>query len=239
MAYASAPALVDDEGEAFARAVFGRFLRQATICRDVDDAIEHMHIVNDNSRTFDIRLGGDARIPVGSQLILALAAKKKELLALCEARLRHPRHTPAGSAATTPAANPPSTQRHQPTIAAATAPMSTGAATVPPIIPIPGHQSPQQHKPVAGSGANATTTSPWTVKAPTQSFVFPPPEALAATASPTFASAAPGGGGDGASGEGSAVVAAVLVPAALSSSVGEAVEVVVPRGGVVGGTAVA
>lgn len=124
-------------------------------------------------------------------------------------------------------------------MAAATAPMSTGAATVPPIIPIPGHQSPQQHKPVAGSGANATTTSPWTVKAPTQSFVFPPPEALAATASPTFASAAPGGGGDGASGEGSAVVAAVLVPAALSSSVGEAVEVVVPRGGVVRGTAVA
>lgn len=91
MSYASAPVLVDDEGEAFARAVFGRFLRQATICRDVDDAIEHMHIVNDNSRTFDIRLGGEARIPVGSQLILALAAKKKELLALCEARLRPPR----------------------------------------------------------------------------------------------------------------------------------------------------
>lgn len=67
----------DDEGEAFARAVFGRFLRQATICRDIDDAIEHMHIVNDNSRTFEIRLGGETRIPIGRELILALAAKKK------------------------------------------------------------------------------------------------------------------------------------------------------------------
>lgn len=86
-----APALLDDEGEAFARAVFRRFLRQATICQDIDDAIEHMHIVNDDSRTFDIRLGGEARIPVGRELILALAAKKKELLALCESALRAPR----------------------------------------------------------------------------------------------------------------------------------------------------
>ncbi|CAN0228133.1 unnamed protein product [Pylaiella littoralis] len=83
--------LIDDEGEAFARAVFCRFLRQATICRDVDDVIEHMHIVNDNSRTFDIRLGGDARVPVSRELILALAAKKKELMALCESKLRTPR----------------------------------------------------------------------------------------------------------------------------------------------------
>lgn len=35
-----APSSVDDEGEAFARAVFCRFLRQATICRDIDDVIE-------------------------------------------------------------------------------------------------------------------------------------------------------------------------------------------------------
>lgn len=35
-----APSLVDDEGEAFARAVFCRFLRQATISRDIDDVIE-------------------------------------------------------------------------------------------------------------------------------------------------------------------------------------------------------
>ncbi|CAN0020138.1 unnamed protein product, partial [Laminaria digitata] len=79
-----APGVVDDKGEAFARAVFCRFLRQATICRDIDDVIEHMHIVNDDSRTFDIRLGGEARIPVSRELILALAVKKKELLALCE-----------------------------------------------------------------------------------------------------------------------------------------------------------
>lgn len=77
----------DDESEAFARAVFGRFLRQATICRDIDDAIEHMHIVNDDSRTFCIRLGGELRIPVSRELIFSLAAKKKELLALCEATL--------------------------------------------------------------------------------------------------------------------------------------------------------
>lgn len=50
-----------------------------------------MHIVNDNSRTFDIRLGGEARVPVSRELILALAAKKKELLALCESKLRTPR----------------------------------------------------------------------------------------------------------------------------------------------------
>lgn len=50
-----------------------------------------MHIVNDNSRTFDIRLGGDARVPVSRELILALAAKKKELLGLCESKLRTPR----------------------------------------------------------------------------------------------------------------------------------------------------
>lgn len=85
----------DEEGEAFARAVFGRFLRQATICRDIDDAIEHMHIVNDNAQTFAIRLGGEARIPVGRELILALAAKKKELLALCESALRTPRSSVA------------------------------------------------------------------------------------------------------------------------------------------------
>lgn len=83
-----APGVVDDEGEAFARAVFGRFLRQATICQDIDDAVEHMHIVNDDSQTFDIRLGGEVRIPVGRELILALAAKKKELLGLCESALR-------------------------------------------------------------------------------------------------------------------------------------------------------
>lgn len=35
-----APSVVDDEGEAFARAVFCRFLRQATISRDIDDVIE-------------------------------------------------------------------------------------------------------------------------------------------------------------------------------------------------------
>lgn len=35
-----APSVVDDEGEAFARAVFYRFLRQATISRDIDDVIE-------------------------------------------------------------------------------------------------------------------------------------------------------------------------------------------------------
>lgn len=50
-----------------------------------------MHIVNDNSRTFDIRLGGEARVPVSRELILALAAKKKQLLALCESTLRTPR----------------------------------------------------------------------------------------------------------------------------------------------------
>lgn len=88
MSHHPAPGVVDDEGEAFARAVFGRFLRQATICRDIDDAIEHMHIVNDNSRTFDIRLGGEARVPVSRELILALASKKKELLGLCESALR-------------------------------------------------------------------------------------------------------------------------------------------------------
>lgn len=52
---------------------------------------QHMHIVNDNSRTFDIRLGGEARVPVSRELILALAAKKKQLLALCESTLRTPR----------------------------------------------------------------------------------------------------------------------------------------------------
>ena len=86
-----APGVVDDEGEAFARAVFCRFLRQATICRDIDDVVEHMHIVNDDSRTFDIRLGGEARVPVSRELILALALKKKELLGLCESTLRSPR----------------------------------------------------------------------------------------------------------------------------------------------------
>ncbi|CAM9765417.1 unnamed protein product [Ascophyllum nodosum] len=87
--------LVHDEGEAFARAVFGRFLRQATICRDIDDAIEHMHIVNDNAQTFAIRLGGEARIPVARELMLALASKKKELLALCESPLRPSRPSAA------------------------------------------------------------------------------------------------------------------------------------------------
>lgn len=96
MSHETASAMIDDEGEAFARAVFGRFLRQATICRDIDDAIEHMHIVNDNSPTFDIRLGGEARIPVDRQLILALASKKKELLALCETRLQASRVRAAG-----------------------------------------------------------------------------------------------------------------------------------------------
>lgn len=95
----AAPGVVDDEGEAFARAVFCRFLRQATICRDIDDVIEHMHIVNDDSRTFDIRLGGEARIPVSRELILALALKKKELLALCESTLRQSRVHAAVSAA--------------------------------------------------------------------------------------------------------------------------------------------
>lgn len=38
--YHPAPCVVDDEGEAFARAVFCRFLRQATISRDIDDVIE-------------------------------------------------------------------------------------------------------------------------------------------------------------------------------------------------------
>ena len=52
---------------------------------------QHMHIVNDNSSTFDIRLGGEARVPVSRELILALAAKKKQLLALCESTLRTPR----------------------------------------------------------------------------------------------------------------------------------------------------
>lgn len=50
-----------------------------------------MHIINDDSRTYDIRLGGDARVPVSRELILALATKKKELLRLCESTLRTPR----------------------------------------------------------------------------------------------------------------------------------------------------
>lgn len=37
---APASGVVDDAGEAFARAVFCRFLRQATISRDIDDVIE-------------------------------------------------------------------------------------------------------------------------------------------------------------------------------------------------------
>lgn len=124
----------DEEGEAFARAVFGRFLRQATICRDIDDAIEHMHIVNDNAQTFAIRLGGEARIPVGRELILSLAAKKKELLALCESALRAPRSSLAvgrvirqdGSRST--AARPQPVIFPPPTALAAT---GCGAAAVP------------------------------------------------------------------------------------------------------------
>ncbi|CAM9693615.1 unnamed protein product [Scytosiphon promiscuus] len=154
MSYSHNPtrAGIDDEGEAFARAVFYRFLRQATICRDIDDVIEHMHIINDDSRTYDIRLGGEARVPVSRELILALATKKKELLRLCESTLTTPRSLSGNSGGNG-------------TDATGTSGGGGGGAG-------PGLSSSLQHYRQQGQAGNT--------ERPRSSVVFPPPAALAA-----------------------------------------------------------
>ncbi|CAM9985514.1 unnamed protein product [Ectocarpus sp. 6 AP-2014] len=190
---APASGMVDDAGEAFARAVFCRFLRQATISRDIDDVIEHMHIVNDDSQTFAIRLGGDARVPVSQELILALAAKKKELLALCESKLRTPRSIRGGGGHTVTGAN-------------ATA---TGTPTA---VGRPGLSSSLQHYRQQGNPSTSPPDPAAAAAATTHhAVVFPPPAALAAMQSSAMAAgsasvAVPvprdGGGGGSTSGGG-------------------------------------
>eukprot|EP00903_Cladosiphon_okamuranus_P012435 g11650.t1 len=224
-----APSIVDDEGEAFARAVFCRFLRQATISRDIDDVIEHMHIVNDNSRTFDIRLGGEARVPVSRELILALAAKKKQLLALCESTLRTPRSVTS-----------------QNTAGAAAQATGGGGGGL-------GLSSSLQHYQQQGGGAPSNRRDPTLASASPpstapQAVVFPPPAALAAmqsaggsgtlpigrggdapaTATATVAAAATAAGAG--AGSGAAAATEVAAPAAVASPAAPAVVIAAEAG---------
>ncbi|CAM9727061.1 unnamed protein product [Ectocarpus sp. 12 AP-2014] len=152
-----------------------------------------MHIVNDDSQTFAIRLGGDARVPVSRELILALAAKKKELLALCESKLRTPRSIRGGGGQTVTGAN------------ATAAGTPTGGGR-------PGLSSSLQHY---RQQVNPSTSPPDPAAAAAETthhaVVFPPPAALAAMQSSAMAAgsasvavpvARDGGGGGSTSGRG-------------------------------------